>query len=80
MTVTVGAFEAKTHLSELLAKVEEGEEITITKHGRPVARLIPVAESPLSRDWSAFWEKVDTRRVTLTPGTSIKADIEAGRQ
>lgn len=80
MTVTVGAFEAKTHLSELLARVEGGEEVTITKHGRPVARLVPVAETPLSRDWSAFWAKVDTRLVTLTPGTSIRADIEAGRK
>lgn len=80
MTVTVGAFEAKTHLSELLARVEEGEQVTITKHGRPVARLVPVSKTPLSPDWSAFWEKVDTRLVTLSPGTSIRADIEAGRK
>ncbi len=40
---TVGAFEAKTHLSALLDRVERGEEILITKHGRPVARLAPVA-------------------------------------
>ena len=39
---TVGAYEAKTHLSELLEKVEAGEEITITKHGAPVAKLLPV--------------------------------------
>ncbi len=79
MTATVGAFEAKTHLSELLARVEEGEQITITKHGRPVARLTPISESSTSRDWSAFWDRVDSRRVALSPGTSIKADIEAGR-
>lgn len=79
MTVTVGAFEAKTHLSELLTRVEAGEQVTITKHGRPVARLVPVVESSASRDWSAFWKRVDARRVALTPGTSIKADIEAGR-
>lgn len=80
MTATVGAFEAKTHLSELLARVEGGEEVTITKHGRPVARLVPVSQTPSNRDWSAFWAKVDTRLVTLTPGTSIRADIEAGRK
>lgn len=39
---TVGAYEAKTRLSELLEKVEGGEEITITKHGAPVAKLVPV--------------------------------------
>lgn len=80
MSVTVGAFEAKTHLSELLARVEGGEEVTITKHGRPVARLVPVSQSPSNRDWSAFWAKVDSRLVTLSPGTSIRADIEAGRK
>jgi len=42
---TVGAYEAKTHLSELLEKVEAGEEITITKHGAPIARLVPVPEA-----------------------------------
>ncbi|MDQ6874637.1 MAG: type II toxin-antitoxin system prevent-host-death family antitoxin [Actinomycetota bacterium] len=39
---TVGAYEAKTHLSRLLEQVEAGETITITKHGRDVARLVPV--------------------------------------
>ena len=38
----VGAYEARTHFSELLEKVESGEEITITKHGTPVARLVPI--------------------------------------
>lgn len=37
----VGLFEAKTHFSELVARAEAGEEITITRHGRPVARLAP---------------------------------------
>ncbi|HLJ05195.1 MAG TPA: type II toxin-antitoxin system prevent-host-death family antitoxin, partial [Acetobacteraceae bacterium] len=34
---SVGAYEAKTHLSELLDRVERGEQIVITRHGRPVA-------------------------------------------
>ena len=38
--ITVGAFEAKTHLSALLDKVAAGEEVVITKHGKPVARLV----------------------------------------
>jgi prevent-host-death family protein len=37
----VGAFEAKNKLSALLDLVEQGEEVTITRHGRPVARLVP---------------------------------------
>lgn len=38
--VTVGVFEAKTKLSELLDRVAQGEEIMITRHGKPVARLV----------------------------------------
>jgi len=41
-TETIGAYEAKTHFSALLEKVEAGEEFTITKHGTPVARLVPI--------------------------------------
>lgn len=37
----VGSFEAKTHLSSLLAKVARGEEVLITKRGKPMARLVP---------------------------------------
>jgi prevent-host-death family protein len=47
----VGAFEAKTHLSALLEAVAAGEEITITRRGKPVARLVPVntVDAPLRR-------------------------------
>lgn len=45
----VGAFEAKTHLSELLAAVEAGESITITRRGKAVAVLSPVHGRTLSR-------------------------------
>jgi prevent-host-death family protein len=38
----IGSFEAKSKLSELLAKAERGEETVITRRGRPVARLVPV--------------------------------------
>jgi len=37
----IGAFEAKNTLGTLLDRVEQGEEIVITRHGRPVARLVP---------------------------------------
>ncbi|MEI6066361.1 MAG: type II toxin-antitoxin system prevent-host-death family antitoxin [Methylococcaceae bacterium] len=47
--ITVGAFEAKTHLSTLLERVVQGEEIIITRHGKPLARLIPVAIADRSR-------------------------------
>ena len=49
MPVQVNIHEAKTHLSKLLARVREGEEIIIAKAGSPVARLIPVVQRPARR-------------------------------
>lgn len=40
--VEIGAYDAKTRLSELLEKVREGESFTITRHGQPIAELRPV--------------------------------------
>jgi prevent-host-death family protein len=40
----VGIYEAKTHLSELIARVEAGETVEITRHGKAVARLAPAIE------------------------------------
>jgi prevent-host-death family protein len=42
----VGAFEAKNKLGQLLDLVEQGEEITITRHGKEVARLVPAQPAP----------------------------------
>ena len=39
---SIGLFEAKTHLSELVARAEKGEEVVITRHNKPVAKLVPV--------------------------------------
>ena len=44
-TQTIGLFEAKTHLSELVARAEQGEEVIITRHNRPVARIVPFVAS-----------------------------------
>ncbi len=41
---TVNVHEAKTHLSRLLARVEAGEEVTIARNGKPVARMVPARE------------------------------------
>ncbi|MBI5707338.1 MAG: type II toxin-antitoxin system Phd/YefM family antitoxin [Armatimonadetes bacterium] len=42
---SVGIFEAKTHLSELVKRAAKGETIVITMHGKPTARLMPVEEA-----------------------------------
>jgi prevent-host-death family protein len=50
---TVGSYEAKTHLPQLLERVEHGETITITRHGKPVARLVPAVSSAPRPDVAA---------------------------
>jgi prevent-host-death family protein len=46
MSKVLSAAEAKAKLSELLDRAARGEEITITRHGKPVARIVPAAELP----------------------------------
>jgi prevent-host-death family protein len=51
----IGAFEAKNTLGSLLDRVEQGEEIIITRHGKPVARLVPnTGENDKDRARAAF--------------------------
>jgi len=45
----VNVHEAKTHFSKLLERVAKGEEVVIAKAGKPVARLVPIAEPPQPR-------------------------------
>jgi prevent-host-death family protein len=76
----IGAFEAKNKLSALLERVERGEEILITRRGKPIARLVPAVSVP-SR--TAALEAVDrilerSRSVTLG-GLKIKKLIDEGR-
>jgi prevent-host-death family protein len=49
MTITVNIHEAKTHLSRLLARVLDGEDVVIAKAGTPVARIVPVLARPSRR-------------------------------
>lgn len=52
MDGTIGAYEAKTKLSALLDRVEKGETLTITRNGRPVARLVPARPAAASQPGS----------------------------
>lgn len=78
---TVGTFEAKTHLSELLDRVANGDEITITRNGKPIARLVPV-EPTTASDRRELARRIDKARrgVTLGPGLSIRKLIDEGRR
>lgn len=77
---TIGAFEAKTHLSELLDLAAVGERITITRRGKAVAMLVPVIEEPaLTPAEAAASLKVLRRGVTLD-GIALRELIEEGRR
>ena len=80
----VGSFEAKTKLAELLDKVEAGETITITRHGRPVAQLVPVQPDHDPERMRALVEEIkrtrEGRGKPPGPGTTIKELIQAGRK
>jgi prevent-host-death family protein len=79
---SVGSFEAKTHLPQLLERVAKGEEFTITKHGKPVARLVPaVAIKPRPDVKQVIDElKAFSKGNTLGEGLSIRELIEDGRR
>ncbi len=77
---TVGAFEAKTHLAELLARVSGGESITITRHGKPVAQLVPIA-IPQKRDRAdVVKDLLEFGKGRKLRGQSIREMIEEGRR
>ncbi len=77
----VGAYEAKTHLAALLDRVERGERITITRHGRPVAELVPPAGAAVVTVEEAIEGLRAFRgRHTLGDGLSIRDLIAEGRR
>lgn len=76
----VGAYEAKTHLPSLLERVQHGERVTITKHGVPVAMLVPVV--PVAKpDIRAVIDELRTFATGHTTGDmTIRQMIEEGRR
>jgi prevent-host-death family protein len=76
---TIGAYEAKTHLPRLLDEVELGEEVTITKHGRAVARLIPVAAAG-ARPAEVIAALRESRRGVRRGRVPVRRMIDEGRR
>lgn len=75
----VGVYDAKTHLPKLLDEVERGETVTITRHGRPVAKLVPVTPSKRTVE-EAIEAMREFRRGRTLGGINIKELIEEGRR
>jgi prevent-host-death family protein len=78
--LTVGAFEAKTQLSALLERVARGEEVTITKHGRPVAKLVPAATHDRERVAAAVRKIKELAKGNRLDGLSIRELRDEGRR
>lgn len=79
----IGAFEAKNKLAALLDRVEKGEEIVITRHGRAVARLVPNRggiDRSQARDAAArIQARAQTLKVVGFDWDGLKADRDEGR-
>jgi prevent-host-death family protein len=76
----VGAFEAKNKFSELLLRVGRGAEVTITKHDRPVAMLVPVSAPAASDRKRVTAELRALRKHYSLKGLVIRNLIEEGRR
>lgn len=76
---TVGAFEAKTHLSSLLERVEKGEAFTITRHGKPVAQLVPARRREPDRIRAAI-QRMKAIADGQTLGSDWREFRDAGRK
>ena len=78
--ITVGVFEAKTHLSSLLDKVMQGEDVLITRRGLPVAQLTPVRQAQRAATESAAEELRALRAGMKLRGLDWKELRDDGRR
>jgi prevent-host-death family protein len=78
---SIGAFEAKTHLSDLLDQVARGEKITITRRGVPAALLVPVTEATPKMTHQEIVEGMRALRMRVKPDKmSVREMVNEGRR
>ncbi|MBP7937510.1 MAG: type II toxin-antitoxin system prevent-host-death family antitoxin [Phycisphaerae bacterium] len=78
--ITVGSYQAKTHLPRLLTQVSRGEQVTITRHGIPIAMLVPVSSSPHQKNITEAIAAIRSfRKGRHVSVAEIRAAIEEGR-
>lgn len=78
--IKVGAYEAKTQFSALLEKVEAGEDVVITRHGKPVARLVKAQTASREEIDAAIARILERREGVTTGGIGWKALRDEGRK
>lgn len=77
---TIGLFEAKQKLSELVDRASEGEQIGITRRGKLAALIVPARTGVSLKEAFADIEKIRKRAKPLPKGMTIKDLIEEGRR
>ncbi|MCY4386384.1 MAG: type II toxin-antitoxin system prevent-host-death family antitoxin [Desulfurellaceae bacterium] len=78
--IEVGTFEAKTHLSALLEKVSQGQEVLITKRGEPIARLVPAQRSDRTQVAATIDTLFEFRKGMKLDGLDWQALRDTGRR
>lgn len=74
----IGAYDAKTHLPELLERVQQVERFTITKHGRPVAELLPYSGRDVERARRAVAQMRGVRQLLAKRGVTLRSVLKRG--
>lgn len=72
--ISIGACEAKAKLSELLDKVERGEQVVITRHGKPIARLVPEGGHDVAKALAAVEGLLAIGRELAARGVQVTQD------
>ena len=78
--VHVGAFEAKTHFASLLERAAKGEEIVITRHGTPVAKLTPISADNRERRREAIQRLMEFSKGQTLGDLTIRELRDQGRR
>jgi prevent-host-death family protein len=76
----IGAFDAKTKLSEILRKVDQGERFTITVRGRPVADVVPSLQRDKGRATEAVRRLLAMPKIADVSAETIREWVEEGRE
>jgi prevent-host-death family protein len=77
---TVGSYELKTHLAEVLDAVEHGQTVIVTRHGKPIARLTPNGEEKRPQVKQAVEALQQFPRTRLPKGITIRSLIPERRR
>lgn len=77
--IRMGTYEVRTHLARLLAEVERGSSVVITRHGREIARLVPAPPDEDSTE-TVIDDLLRARKGTRRGPESVRSMIDEGRR